>query len=217
MGEASQAREAGAVMTEQEPAAGKPAVNLSGAMTEQEARCEATEALAAQADRFTRAAQVLMRMVIRLSTLDDPAKLFPSIVKYQHSALPEPEVVEDVATMLEGTKSAEWRRQGPSSGKPRCVEGWRASLPATEQPITDLPDWGAAMLVRMAREKCDLLRSAADAIERGQDVDDILHHLTNYMSGRYGIWALQHALKSASVAVGQSNVVPLFGGGKDAR
>ena len=66
-------------------------------------------------------------------------------------------------------------------------------------------------------KKGDLLRSAADAIERGQDVDDILHHLTNYMSGRYGIWALQHALKRASVAVGQSNVVPLFGGGKDAR
>jgi hypothetical protein len=180
-------------------------------MTNQhEAARQAAEALAAQADRFMRAAQVLTRMVMRLSALDDPVKLVTSIAKYQHSALPEPDFVSDVAAMLEGAKSPEWREARAKQRQAAVRHKLEWQLSSAEQPVTDLPDWGRSMVLRIAREKCDILSAAVAAIERGRDGDgEILHHLTNYMAGRYGVFSLRHALEKAGMAPGQSNVIRL--------
>jgi hypothetical protein len=63
-------------------------------------------------------------------------------------------------------------------------------LSHAEQPVTDLRDWGQAMVLRMAREKCDILSAAVAAIECGRDRGNILHHLTNYMMGIYGVGSI---------------------------
>jgi hypothetical protein len=175
-----------------------------------EAARQAAEALAAQADRFMRAAQVLTRMVMRLSALDDPVKLVTSIAKYQHAALPEPDFVSDVAAMLEGAKSPEWREARAKQRQAAVRHKLEWQLSSAEQPVTDLPDWGRSMVLRIAREKCDILSAAVAAIERGRDDGNILHHLTNYMMGKYGVSSIRDALDEAGVAPGQSNVVPLI-------
>jgi hypothetical protein len=175
---------------------------------------QAAEALAAQAARFMRAAQSLTRTALRLATTDQPTKVLQALAKYQQADLPEPELVAEVSALIEGTQPPAWREA--RAKRHLATDRYRMGrdLSGPELPIEGLPDWGPAMVLRIAREKADVLSAASDAIERGSDGNgEILRHLTNYMAGRYGAEALRIALGRAGIDPG-SNVVPLFRGGR---
>lgn len=112
--------------------------------------------------------------------------------------------------MNEGTLPPEKRATMVKQRERRSCERMEREISGAELPIEGLPDWGKSMVLRIAREKCDVLSAAVLAIETGRDGNgDILRGLTNYMAGRYGVEALRHWLERAGVAPGQSNVVPL--------
>jgi hypothetical protein len=178
-----------------------------------DAIAEAAAKLSVQADRLMRAAQALTRTALRLATTDQPTKVLQALAKYRQAGLPEPDLAAEVAAMIEGTQSPEWR--DARSRRHRANDRYRlerdlsgAELPVECLPTQGLPGWAPEIVLRIAREKCEVLGAAADAIERGQDGrGEIIHALARYMSGQYGIDALRYSLKRAGIEPGQGNVV----------
>jgi hypothetical protein len=131
------------------------------------------------------------------------------MAKYCQSARPGSDAVAEIAATLEGSKPAEWQEMRAKQRGAALRHRLKWQLSSAEQPIDDLPEWGREIVLRIAREKCDVLSAAVLAIESGRDSDgEILRHMTNYMAGRYGVDSLRMALEAAGMAPGQSNVVP---------
>jgi hypothetical protein len=165
---------------------------------------QAAEKLSAQADRYMKAAHSLTKTALRLATIDEPTKVLQALAKYRQASLPEPELMAEIEEMIEGTQSPEWREAAEKRRK-RALH-YRLQRDGNESEA--LPDLPPEMVLRVARERSDVLGAAVDAIERRGDHDgEIQRMLSLYISGRLGLAAVEGALSAAGISPGQSNVV----------
>lgn len=154
-----------------------------------------------------RAAQSLTRTALRLATTDKPTTVLQALAKYQQAGLPEPELAAEVGEIIEATMSPDWRANIGKVRQRRAREQMERDCAHAEQAIADLP---SEMVLRVARERSDILGAAVDAIERRADGNgEILHQLKKYMNGTLGIDAVRWALEKAGIEPGHSNIVRL--------
>jgi hypothetical protein len=170
----------------------------------------AASTLVALSDRMSQAAQSLARMVARIATEDDPTKVVTSIVKYVNAGLPEAEAVADVAAVIEGAQSPEWRERRAKMRK-RCQQQkleWQLSSGRFHD--ADLSNWSRSIVMDAARERRDVIAAAVAACEQREDSDEILAALFRHLTGRDSIGELQAALMRAGLSVQGANVVPFI-------
>lgn len=175
---------------------------------------DAAGRLAGLADRLSRAAQSMTRMVAMLATSDDGTEIVASIAKYVNAGMPEAEAVSDVAVVLEGAQSPEWRDKRAKMrqrGQKLKLE-WQLSTGRFAD--ADIPTWGRDSVLNAARERRDVMAAAIAACEQRRDSDEILAALAQHLAGRDGIHAIERVLQRAGLSIEGSNVVPLIPRGR---
>jgi hypothetical protein len=175
-----------------------------------DATVTAASTLAALSDRMSQAAQSLARMVARLATEGDPTKVVTSIAKYVNAGLPEAEAVADVAAVIEGGQSAEWRERRAKMRKRSQQQKLAWQLSCGRFHDADLPDWSRSIILDAARERRDVMAAAIAACEQREDSEKILAALSRHLVGRDSSSELQSALRREGLSVQGSNVVPLI-------
>jgi hypothetical protein len=178
---------------------------------------DAAVRLTGLADRFSRAAQSMTRMVARLATEDDATKVVTSIAKYVNSGMPEAEAVADVAAVLEGAQSPDWqqkRAKARQKSQQNRLE-WQLSRGAVNEH--DRPSFGGVVpeaareiVLEAARHKRDLIAAAVAACEQRSDSAEILASLGRFLAGEDFACHLESALRSAGLSVEAGNVVPFI-------
>jgi hypothetical protein len=174
------------------------------------AEAAAVSTLAALSDRLSRAAQSLTRMVMRMATEDDATKVVTSIVKYVNSGMPEAEAVADVAAVLEGAQSPEWRERRAKMRKRSQQQKLEWQLSTGRFKDAAIPNWGRATVLDIARLRRDVMAAAIAACEQREDSQEILEALAQHLAGRDSINSLEVTLRGAGLSVEGSNVVPLI-------
>jgi hypothetical protein len=177
----------------------------------------AAATLAALSDRMSRAAASLARMVSRLVIEDDATKLVTSIAKYVNSGMPEADAVADVAAVLEGAQSPEWREKRAKARQRSQAQrlAWQLSLGAVNEH--DRPTFGGGspeaargIVIDTACQRRDVLAAAIAACEQRSDSGEILAELGRMLTGEGSAWHLEQALQRAGLSVEAGNVVPFI-------
>jgi bacterioferritin (cytochrome b1) len=174
------------------------------------AEAAAISTLAALSDRLSRAAQSLTRMVMRMATEDDATKVVTSIAKYVNAGMPEAEAVADVAAVLEGAQSPEWRERRAKMRKRSQQQKLEWQLSTGRFEDAAIPNWGRATVLDAARRRRDVMAAAIAACEQREDSQEILEALAQHLAGRDSIHSLEVTLRGAGLSVEGSNVVPLI-------
>jgi hypothetical protein len=174
------------------------------------AEAAAVSTLATLSDRLSRAAQSLTRMVVRMATEDDATKVVTSIARYVNSGMPEAEAVADVAAVLEGAQSPEWRERRAKMRKRSQQQKLEWQLSTGRFKDAAIPNWGRATVLDAARRRRDVMAAAIAACEQREDSQEILEALAQHLAGRDSINSLEVTLRGAGLSVEGSNVVPLI-------
>jgi hypothetical protein len=133
-------------------------------------------------------------------------------LRYTYSSGFATDEVRDILCEFEGTASEEIRRRRDrlreTNRRQRVTWLLYGSRRAAERGVDD---WSREMVLRVAREQCEILGAAVAVIQRGGDDEEnsLLSGLAEYLAGNKSTYQFKSCLERLGYS-SSSNVVPLF-------
>jgi len=124
--------------------------------------------------------------------------------------MPEAAAVADVAAVIEGAQSPEWRERRAKMRK-KCQQQrleWQLSSGRFGEAV--LPEWSRAIVLSAACKRRDVIAAAIAACEQRSDSKGILEGLAQHLAGHDSICELERHLRDAGLSVEGGNVVPFI-------